>query len=115
MISLKKQQQNNSNNKATFNVFLYSDIYRLTSFKLGIVIGTTILYVLISVWMTFTFIQGDSCMRNQKLKCPFSQKFQSIWMEFIFLATTCWFVEAHAKFIFVQIIFKGDNCADLIL
>ena len=33
----------------------------------GIMIKTTNLYILISVWMTLTFIYGHSCMRNQKL------------------------------------------------
>ena len=51
--------------KTTFNIDLYSDIYRLISFKLGMVIETTKFYILKSVWMTLTLIQGHSCMRNQ--------------------------------------------------
>ena len=31
-------------------------------------IGTTKLYIFISIWMTLTFIQGHSCMRNKKKK-----------------------------------------------
>ena len=41
-------------------------------FKLSIIIETTKLYTLIPVWMTMMFIQGYSCMRNQKLLCSFS-------------------------------------------
>ena len=35
---------------------LYSDIHKLISFKFGMVVETTKLYILISVWMTMTFI-----------------------------------------------------------
>ena len=59
------------------NVFLYSDIYGSVSFRLGLMIKITKLYILISVWMTLTFIQGHSCMNNQKILCPFSQKLGS--------------------------------------
>ena len=40
-----------------FNIGLYSDIYRQISFKHGIIIETSKFYILISVWMTLTFIQ----------------------------------------------------------
>ena len=39
-------------------------------FKLAL-IETTMLFILISVWMTWTITQGHNCMRNQKLWCPF--------------------------------------------
>ena len=65
-------------------------------------IETTKHYDLISVWMTLTFIQGNSCMRKQKLLCPFSWKFYSDLDEIQSVATTCWFVEAHAAFILHQ-------------
>ena len=58
-----------------FNVSLYLDVYRLISFRLGMKMGNTKLYIFISVWMTLTFIQCHSCMRNKKLRCPFSQNF----------------------------------------
>ena len=41
-----------------FNVGLYSDIYRQISFEFSVMIKTTKLYILISVWMTLTFIQS---------------------------------------------------------
>ena len=59
-----------------FNISLYSDIYECVPFKLGLMIETSELYILTSVWMTLTSIQGHSCMRNQRLWCPFSCKFQ---------------------------------------
>ena len=31
-----------------------------------------------------------------------------------YVATTCWFVEAHSKFILHKDLFKGENCADVI-
>ena len=49
--------------KRNFNVGLYSEI----SFILGMVIKSTKLYILVSVWMTLTFIQGHSCIRNKKI------------------------------------------------
>ena len=63
------------NNKTNLNIGLYSDIYRLISFKFGLMIKTTKLYILILVSMTLTFIQGHSGIRNKKLWCPFSHKF----------------------------------------
>ena len=43
----------------------YSDICGLISFKSGVIIETSKLYILISVWITLTFIEDLSCMRNQ--------------------------------------------------
>ena len=40
-------------------------------FKLGGIIESILLYGFTSVWMTLIFIQGHSCIRNQKLWCPF--------------------------------------------
>ena len=56
-------------NKKAFNVGLDSDILRPISFRFGTVIGTIKFYILISVWMALTSVQGHSCMRNQKLRC----------------------------------------------
>ena len=44
----------------------------LFSFKLDMVVEITKLYIFISVLMTLAFIEGHSCMRNQKHWCPFS-------------------------------------------
>ena len=52
--------------KKTFNIGWYSDIYRQFSFQVDMMIEITKLYTLISLWMTWTFIQGHSCMRNKK-------------------------------------------------
>ena len=41
-------------------------------FKLGMMIAITNLYIVILVLMTLNFIQGHSCMSNQKLWFPFS-------------------------------------------
>ena len=44
------------------NVGLYPGIYRPISIKLSMMIlEATKFYILISVWMTLTFIQGHSC------------------------------------------------------
>ena len=61
----------------TFSVGLYLRIYRPTSVKRGMMIKATKLNILISVWMALTFFEGHSCMRNRKLRCPFSRKFNS--------------------------------------
>ena len=96
--------------KENVNLGLCSDIYRPIFFKLGTIIETTKFYILISVWMTLTFIQGHSCMRNQKLLCPFSWK-HCRWfgLDSVF-ATNCWFVKAHAKFVCTSNIFGRELC-----
>ena len=80
------------------------------SFKLGMMIGTTKLCILISVRMTLTFIQAYSYMRNQKLWCSFSHKFGSSFSHKFgrwFGRNWEWchnlFVEAHAKLVLYSI------------
>ena len=41
------------------------------SFRLGMIIGTTKLYIFISVWVTLTFIQGQVYMRNKNFGVHF--------------------------------------------
>ena len=53
-------------------VGLHSDVYRLISFKCGVIANTSKQYCLIWVWMTLTFIQSHICMRKQKLLHSFS-------------------------------------------
>ena len=68
-------------------------------------IKTNMLYILVSVWMTVTFIQGHISVRkkNKKKKKNFSVHFLtnlSVDLDEIqYVATTCWFVEAHATVI----------------
>ena len=57
-----------------FNIGLNSDITNILSVKLGMMIETSKLYILISVWMILMFIQGHSCIWNRKLQCPFYHK-----------------------------------------
>ena len=61
--------------KKNVNVGLYSDMKRPISFTLGMMIETTNLYIVISVWMTLTFIQGHICMRNKNISVQFCCKF----------------------------------------
>ena len=61
-----------------FQVGLYSDFYSLVSFKLYMMIETTKLYILMSVWMPLTFIQGYNCMRNKKKMSIFLKMLLSI-------------------------------------
>ena len=77
-------------------VGLHSDIYILISFKLRIMIKTIKFCILISVWMTLTFIQGYSCIN---FGIHFLANLNIHVDEIQYVATTCWFVEAHAKFI----------------
>ena len=53
------------------HIVWYSDIYVPISLKFGIIIETTNLHILISVWLTLTSMQGHSCMRNQNFDAPF--------------------------------------------
>ena len=98
-----------------FNVCLHSDICRSSCFKFGLMIETAKLYISMSVWMTLTFIRGHCYIRNQELRCPFSRKLKIDSDEIQSVATTCWFVEAHARFILHNVVFKGGNSADVIL
>ena len=59
--------------------------------------------------MTLTFIQDHSNMRNQKLLLWFFCKFLTQFGCKLETCTTCWFVEAHAKFIWQSKMFKGEN------
>ena len=56
------------------------------------VIETTKLYILILAWMTFIFIQGHNCIRNQNFGVQFlanlSTDFDKTWC----VARTCWIV-----------------------
>ena len=62
-------------------------------------IETIELYTLILVWMILTFIEGHSCMTNQSLWCYLLANL-SIGLDKIqCVATTCCFVEGHAKII----------------
>ena len=96
--------------KQTCNIGLFSDNYRPSlvvffSPKVDIMMGTTTLYILISVW-TLPFIQGH-CMRNPKLWCQFPQGIsQSIWIESI--ATTCCLLKLLLN-LFSQVLFKREN------
>ena len=60
----KKQKQKNkkTKNKAKNTIDLYSDINVPISFKFGMMIETTTLYILTGFWMTLTLIQGHSYM-----------------------------------------------------
>ena len=60
-------------------------------------IKTTKLYILISVRMTLTFIQGHSCIKNENFGVHFLANLGIDVDEFQFVGTTCWFVEAHPK------------------
>ena len=85
--------------KKKIDIGLYLDIYRPVFFKLSVMIETTKLYIFMSVWMTLIFIQGHSCMRNQKLWFNFLTNLGINLDEILYFATACWFVEAEAKFI----------------
>ena len=59
-------------------------------------IKTTKLYILISVWVTLTVIQGHSCIRNN-LGVHFFANLSIDLDEIQYVATTCWFVEVYNK------------------
>ena len=80
------------------NVSLYSDIYLFISFICGLIIQleTTLLYIL--VWMTLACIEDHSSMRNDNFGVYFLSNFATEFDEIQYVAKTCWFVEAHAKY-----------------
>ena len=103
-------------------VGLYWDIYRLIFCQSCITIGTTKLWMLTSVWMTMTFIQSHSCVRYQKLLCPFSRKFWSwFWWNsvqchtlFIKICAFYFYYYFFIFYFFAQGELKGENCADVV-
>ena len=92
-------------NKKTSDVDLLSDIYRLISFKLGVIMDTTTLYDMIAVLMTLIFIQHLNYMRKQKLLCIFLTNFESVWIEFGMLP---WPVDLFNCFL-AWLMFKEEN------
>ena len=75
--------------------------YRAISVKLGVMIETTELYILMSVWMTLTFIQGHSCMRNQNFGVHFLRNFAVNFFLCAIqcVATTCRFIAVNVRFV----------------
>ena len=69
--------------------------YRPISFKLGVMIGTN---KALHFDISLTFIPGRSCMRN-KFGAHFITNVSISLDEIQCVATTYWFVEAHAKVI----------------
>ena len=95
-------------------VGLYSNIYKPIYFKLGMLTETTKSYILISVWITLTFIQVHSFMWKQKLLCPLSQKsrrgfgWNSVCCHNLLVCwSLCWIY-------FAQAVFKEEMSADVI-
>ena len=100
---LEKQQQ--------ISVIMYSNIY----FKLNMMIEITKLYILMPVLMTLALIQGFSCMKNQKLPCPFSCRFLSRfgWNSLCCHKLLVWW--SSCKVCFTGVVFKGENSIYVIL
>ena len=85
--------------KNHFNVGSNSDIYRSISFKLGAMVGTTKLNILMPFWMTLITIQGHSFIKIENFGVHFL-RFISLFDldEIQYVATTCWSVEVPATF-----------------
>ena len=67
------------------------------------------LYILIPVWMTWTFIQGHSCLRNQKLLYPFSHIFLH-WFGWNSVCCYNLMVSWLSCYVYsIWLIFKGEN------
>ena len=54
------------------NVCMQSETHECICFKLGLMIDTSVLYILILVQLIVTLIQGHRCARKQKLLCQLS-------------------------------------------
>ena len=89
MLLLSKISQNKGNNCCfadcvkNINIGMHSDVYKSIWSKLGVMLRTIILYILILVHLTLTLNQGHKSARKQNSPTPIiSQTFRSIWMEF---------------------------------
>ena len=90
---------------------MYSDIYWLISFKLSLMIESTMLYNLISVWTFEVTVVWE--IKNYSVH--FLANLGIDFDEIQYVATTCWFVEVHPKIFLAQVIFKQENSEDVIL
>ena len=70
LMCFDKKKKQHTHIHTCLYIGLYSDIYRPISFKLVMIIETSNLYILIS-WMTLTFLQGHSCIRNKNFGVHF--------------------------------------------
>ena len=95
-----------TNNKQIFNVVLQSDVCRPIPYKLGKIIETTELYILIRVLMTFVVIQGHSCMKNRKLLRSCSWNFHNRFRWYTVSCHRC--VEVHARYRLVGLVVKAS-------
>ena len=97
---VKKKKKKKREN---YDVGLYSNIYLPLSFKLGLMIETTMLCILISVWKTLTFPQGQSSIKNKKSFDVHFLAYLIIDLEFGWNSVSCHnlFVEAHTMLFFV--------------
>ena len=75
-----------------FNVGMHSDIYQWIWFKLGMMIDTIVLYILILVYLTLTFIQGHWSVRKQQL---LSQLCHKVFIWFEWNSVFCWDLFMH--------------------
>ena len=89
-------------------VGLYSDTYRPNSFKLDLIIEITILYILIQFRWPWLSFKVAGVWEFKTVGVSYSQKFPS-WCGWNSVCChTCWFVEAHVKFICTSNL-KGDT------
>ena len=82
---------------------MYSDIYWLIYFKLGVVIETAKVYSLIPVGITLTFIQGQSWVVKQKILHNCFCKYFNLFGMLYWPVDT---VQAHAIFFPPWLMFK---------
>ena len=108
----KTKQNKTKQNKTKQNKTLW---HRQISFALSMMIGRTKLYILISLWVTLTFIEGHICMINKNIQCRFSQKFRSRFRGNSLNChnlLVCW---SSSLINFAQVLLKGENSAEVIL
>ena len=81
--------------KTTLTLACNQTFRRPVSFILGMIK----LYILISGWITLTFIHGHSFIRNENFGIHFLANLSIDLDKIHYVATTCWFVEAQTKFV----------------
>ena len=102
-------KKNKQTNKQNFYVGLYSDVYRPISFKLGLIIETTKLYILVSALMSLTSTQVTVVLEMKDFGINFLANSSIDLNEIQYGATACLFVKAHASCTF-NIVMCRDNC-----
>ena len=77
---------------------MHSDVYESIWSKLGMMIDTIVLYILVLVLLFLTLIQGHRTARKQNLCVSYLRKFVNNLNGIWYTVETCWYDEPYIHF-----------------